>query len=139
MPIKETIASILADLGAFTDPLERLEYLIDHARAMSPLPESDKIEANRIEGCMAQLWLTSSFADGVCHYHSDSDSLVVKSIAGLLCDVYDGATPQEVLEHPPEFLAEAGITSHLSANRRNALTQVWKKIRAFAEANRTSS
>ena len=62
--------------------------------------------------------------------------MVVKSIAGLLCEIYDGATPQEILEHPPEFLAEAGVTSHLSANRRNALTQVWKKIRAFAEANK---
>ena len=139
MPIKETIANILADLGAFTDPLERLEYLIDHARAMPPLPETEKTEENRIEGCMAQLWLASSFSDdGLCHFHSDSDSMVVKSIAGLLCDVYDGATPQEVLEHPPEFLAEAGITSHLSANRRNALTQIWKTIRAFAEAHRTS-
>ena len=124
---------ILDELGAFSDPLARLEYLVDRAREMPPLDEADKIEANRIEGCMAQLWMTMGFADGVCRFRSDSDSMVVKSIAGLLCSIYDGATPQEVLEHPPEFLAEAGITSHLSANRRNALTQVWKKIRAFAE------
>lgn len=136
MPIRETITRTLDELGAFSDPLERLEFLIDQARAMPPLPDTDKTEANRVEGCMAQLWLTARFADGRCHFHSDSDSLVVKSIAGLLCSIYDDASPQEVLEFPPDFLAEAGVTSHLSANRRNALTQVWKKIRAFAEAHR---
>jgi len=136
MPITEVIRNILDELGAFTDPLDRLEHLVDRARAMPPLPDADKIEENRIEGCMAQLWMTSSFRDGVCRYHSDSDSMVVKSIAGLLCEIYDGATPQEILEHSPEFLAEAGVTSHLSANRRNALTQVWKKIRDFAEQHR---
>jgi len=136
MPITEIIRSTIDELGAFSDPLERLEYLVDRARAMPPLPDADKTEANRIDGCMAQLWMTSSFSDGVCHFHSDSDSMVVKSIAGLLCEIYDGATPQEILEHSPDFLADAGITSHLSANRRNALTQVWAKIRRFAEAHR---
>lgn len=139
MPIRETIQSILADLTVFSDPLERLEYLVDRAKSMPTLAEADKTEANRIEGCMAQLWMTSRFVDGTCRFVSDSDSMVVKSIAGLLCDIYDNATPQEILEHPPEFLAEAGVTSHLSANRRNALTQVWKKIRAFAEANRVAN
>lgn len=136
MSIEATIRDVLADLGAFMDPLDRLEYLVDRARAMPSLPDEAKIEANRIEGCMAQLWMISSYAGGACHFQSDSDSMVVKSIAGLLCEIYDGATPKEILEHSPEFLAEAGITSHLSANRRNALTQVWKRIRAFAEANR---
>lgn len=136
MPIRDKISTILDDLKAFGDPLERLEFLIDRAREMPPLPEDDKTEANRIEGCMARLWMTSRFSEGACHFHSDSDSLVVKSIASLLCDIYDGATPQEILEHAPEFLAEAGITSHLSANRRNALTRVWARIRSFAESAR---
>lgn len=136
MSIRDTIADVLIELSTFCDPLERLEFLIDQAKVMPGLPDSDKIESNQIDGCMAQLWLTRTFSDGRCHFRCDSDSLVVKSIAGLLCRIYDGATPQEILENSPEFLAEAGITSHLSANRRNALTQVWKKIYAFAEQHR---
>lgn len=138
MAIREKIQTILDDLLAFTDPLDRLEYLIDRARAMPPLPDTAKTEENRIEGCMARLWMTSKFEDKTCRFQSDSDSMVVKSIAALLCDIYDGATPQEILEHSPDFLAEAGITSHLSANRRNALTRVWARIRVFAEQHRAS-
>lgn len=139
MPLREKIAAVLDDLRAFGDPLDRLEYLVDRARAMPPLPDHGKIEENRIEGCMAQLWMTSSFDGTACHFHSDSDSMVVKSIAGLLCEIYDGATPQEILEQAPDFLAEAGITSHLSVNRRNALTRVWGRIRGFAEQHRAPS
>lgn len=138
MPIRDHIKTILDDLLAFGDPLDRLEYLVDRARNQPPLADADKTEANRIEGCMAQLWMTSSFDGNACHFRSDSDSMVVKSIAGLLCEIYGGATPQEILEHSPEFLAEAGITSHLSANRRNALTRVWGRIRGFAEQHRTA-
>ncbi|HMO51664.1 MAG TPA: SufE family protein [Kiritimatiellia bacterium] len=136
MPIQDTIRATLDELQVFGDPLDRLEYLVDRARAMPPLPESARTEENRIDGCMARLWMTVALVDGHCRFKTDSDSMIVKSIAGLLASLYDGATPQEILENPPDFLAEAGITSHLSANRRNALTQVWKKIRAFAENNR---
>jgi cysteine desulfuration protein SufE len=135
MPITDTIQQVLDDLGAFGDPLDRLEYLVDRARAQPPLAPEEKNEANRIEGCMAQLWLVGAVEDGHCRFRCDSDSMVVKSVASLLCELYDGATPREVVEHPPDFLATAGVTSHLSANRRNALTQVWKKIRGLAEAH----
>lgn len=137
MPIQETIREVLDELSLYTDPLARLECLVDQARAMPALPEQDKTEANRIEGCMAQLWMSARFENGVCRFQCDSDSMVVKSIAGLLCRIYDGVPPRQILENSPEFLAEAGITSHLSANRRNALTRVWARIRSFAEKNRT--
>jgi len=133
MAIRQTIDRILAEITVYTDPLDRLEQLVDRARTMPSFPDAQKTEENRIEGCMAQLWLHADFDNGVCRFQCDSDSMVVKSIAGLLCEIYDGSAPQEILEHAPDFLAEAGITSHLSANRRNALTQVWKKIRLFAE------
>jgi cysteine desulfuration protein SufE len=33
----------------------------------------------------------------------------------------------------PDFLSEVGITQHLSPNRRNGLTSVRAKIKAYAE------
>jgi len=65
----------------------------------------------------------------------DSDSLVVKAIAGLLCDFYSGQPPAEILAHDPRFLAPLGITQHLTPNRRNALAKIWERIRQFAADN----
>lgn len=125
--------ALLADLLLFPDALARLEYLIDEARAMEPLPAAHCTEENRIQGCMSNLWFVGAFRDGRCHFACEADSLVVKSIAGLLCRFYSNATPAEILTLDPSFLREAGITEHLSTNRRNALTKVWGRIKAFAE------
>ena len=73
-----------------------------------------------------------SFADGRCWFHCDADSVVVKSVAGLLCELYSDLPPADILSVDPSFLREAGITAHLTAHRRNALTRVWGLIRNFA-------
>lgn len=133
IPLDAKRDALLAGLRAIPDAHARLERLMDLARAAPPLPESLRTEAHRVEGCMANLWVAAEFRDGVCRFRCDSDSLVVKSVAGLLCDFYSGATPREILSIDPSFLKEAGITQHLSANRRNALTRVWESIRRWAE------
>ncbi len=94
-------------------------------------------DAHRVEGCLARLWFVPHFREGRCHYESESDSLIVKAVAGLLCEFYSGHTPAEILAHPPDFLPRLGITQHLTPNRRNGLSRVWDKIRDFAAAQVT--
>jgi cysteine desulfuration protein SufE len=38
-----------------------------------------------------------------------------------------------VLSVDPGFLADVGVTQHLSPNRRNGLTQVGERIQSFAK------
>lgn len=132
--LEEKKAVLLDELNLFSDPYERLDYLIDEARDMESLPAALCIEENRIEGCLSNLWFVAETRDGRCWFLCEADSLVVKSIAGLLCRFYSGATPAEILALDPSFLREAGITEHLSSNRRNALTRVWGRIKACAES-----
>ncbi len=93
------------------------------------------MDANLIPGCLARLWFVPQFRDDRCFFACDSDSLVVKAIAGLLCEFYSGHAPAEILAHDPKFLAPLGITQHLTPNRRNALSKIWERIRQFAEQN----
>ena len=124
---------LLADLQLWPDPHARLEYLMDLARERPALAAEHQIEENRIEGCLSNLWIRPEFRDGHCWFPCEADSLVVKSIAGLLCEFYSDATPSDILALDPSFLREAGITQHLSSNRRNALTRVWGVIKGFAQ------
>jgi cysteine desulfuration protein SufE len=124
--------ALLAELKRFPDAHARIEQLMDRARRIEPLPDALRADAHLVEGCMAQLWVVPELRDGRCWFRCDSDALVVKSIAHLLCDFYSGVPPAEILATDPSFLREAGITQHLSANRRNALTRVWRIIRGFA-------
>lgn len=87
-------------------------------------------------GCLANLWLVAETREGRCHFQCDSDSQIVRAVAGLLCDFYSGHTPAEILALEPDFLEQVGINQHLTANRRNVLSRVWERIRGFAEEQR---
>jgi cysteine desulfuration protein SufE len=124
--------ALLAQLGGFRHPQERLQWLVEQARLRPPLPAELKADAHRVPGCLANLWLVAEIRKGRCHFQCDSDSQIVRAVAGLLCDFYSGAAPAEILALPPDFLEQVGINQHLTANRRNVLSRVWERIRGFA-------
>ena len=71
--------------------------------------------------------------NGKCHYQADSEASITKGTASLLCDLYSNERPEDIVRLEPDFLAEVGITQHLSPNRRNGLTGVREKIKAYAQ------
>ena len=135
MSLAEKQLQLTAELAALKNGQDRLARLVEKAKNLPPLAPEQRVDANLIPGCLAKLWLVSQFRDGNCFFACDSDSLVVRAIAGLLCGFYSGHAPAEILAHDPKFLAPLGITQHLTPNRRNALSKVWERIRQFAETN----
>ena len=136
-PLLQRRDQLLADLYLWPDAQARLEYLMDLARDRTPLPVEFQTDEYRLEGCISNLWIRPELRDGRCWFPCAADSLVVNSIAGLLCDFYSDATPADILALDPSFLKEAGITQHLSSNRRNALTRVWGLIKTYATQHHT--
>jgi len=135
MNLAEKQVEITSRLAALNNGQDRLAFLVERAKKSPPLAPEFRIEANLIPGCLAKLWFVPEFRTSECLFACDSDSLVVKAIAGLLCEFYSGCAPGEILAHDPGFLAPLGITQHLTPNRRNALARVWERIRQFAEHN----
>ena len=135
MNLAEKQVQLTAQLAALKNGQDRLALLVDQARKRpSPAPEI-RVDEYLIPGCLAKLWFIAHFRNGCCFFDCDSDSLVVKAIAGLLCDFYSGHAPAEICAHDPGFFAPLGITQHLTPNRCNALSKIWERIRQFAAAN----
>ena len=134
MNLAEKQVEISAQLAALKNGQDRLALLVERAKKIPSLAPEFRSDENLIPGCLAKLWFISELRAGKCFFVCDSDSLVVKAVAGLLCEFYSGQPPAEILAHDPKFLAPLGITQHLTPNRRNALSKVWEHIRQFAEA-----
>jgi cysteine desulfuration protein SufE len=135
MNLAEKQIQLTAELAALKSGQDRLGCLVKKAKQRPPLPADQRLDANLIPGCLAKLWFVPRFHNGACFFACDSDSLIVKAIAGLLCEFYSGQPPAEILVHDPAFLGPLGITQHLTPNRRNALSRVWQRIREFAETH----
>ena len=136
MNLAEKQVEITAQLSALNNGQDRLAFLVEKARQRPSLAPEFRVAENLIPGCLAKLWLVRQFHDGRSFFTCDSDSLVVKAIAGLLCEFYSGHTAPEIIAHDPKFLAPLGITQHLTPNRRNALSKIWERIRQFAAERR---
>ncbi len=132
--IQEKRTALIAELEPFADHHERFQYVIDRAKSAPGLPANLRLDVFLIEGCTSNLWLIPTTKNGRCHFQCDADSLITKGIASLVCDFYEGATVTEVAQTDADFLAEVGITQHLSPNRRNGLSNLVSKIRNFAKA-----
>jgi len=137
MTLADKQRELSAQLSRFKNGQDRLASLVERARAQKIFPLDWRVDANLVPGCLAKLWFVTEFRDGLCFFTADSDSLVVKAIAGLLCEFYSSQPPAEILAHDPGFLAPLGVTQHLTPNRRNALSKIWGRIHHFAAAHAT--
>jgi cysteine desulfuration protein SufE len=135
MTLAEKQNQIVAQLAAFKNGQDRLAFLVERAKKLPPFAPELRVEKNLIPGCLAKLWFIENIRGGHCFFACDSDSLIVKAVASLLCEFYSGQAPMEILAHDPTFLAPLGITQHLTPNRRNALAKIWERIKIFAEAS----
>ena len=61
-----------------------------------------------------------------------AESALVKGLAAALCELYDDATPGEILEVEPELFETLGIAANLTPTRLNGLAHIRAYIAAFA-------
>lgn len=125
-------AELLRTLAGLRDPQARFAWAVERARIRPLLPEASRTDANRVEGCLVRLWFVPEFAGGRCWFRTDSDALTLKAMTGLVCELHDGATPDEILASGPDPLDTLGLLRQLAENRRATVLRVAGKIREFA-------
>ena len=134
MNLAEKEAALIARYAIIENAQERLAAVVERARRLPALADAEKIDAHRVPGCVSRVWLVGTLDGARCRFRLDADSALVKGLAALLCDLYDGGAVQEIVDHDARVLESLRLTEHLSPTRRQGLTQVQRAIRAFAAA-----
>ena len=57
-----TLDDILADFELLDDWEDRYRYVIELGRGLEPLPDGARTPANKVQGCVSQVWLSTSLA-----------------------------------------------------------------------------
>ena len=130
------VDTLVENFQALGDWEERYRYLIDIGRKLPPLPEADRTEANKVRGCMSQVWLVPQVNQGpplTLEFRGDSDAHIVKGLVALLFKLYSGRTPEEITRLDLASVFERlGLASHITMNRRNGFYAMIERIRAIA-------
>ena len=108
---------------------DRLQYLVDKAREVEPLPEAVKTEDNRIHGCASKLWIIGgSDSEEKMQYKVDGDAFITKGTAKVVTDLVNGADKNEVAKLTVENFSALGIKELLTVQRQNGLGQLIDRI-----------
>ena len=134
LTINEIQDEIIEEFADLDDWMDRYQLLIDMGGETEPLPDSDKVEQNLIDGCQSRVWLVCDEKEGRLYFRAESDALIVKGIVTLLIRVLSGHTPDEILDADLYFIEKIGLREHLSPTRSNGLLAMLKQMRAYAMA-----
>ncbi|HEY0333524.1 MAG TPA: SufE family protein [Stenotrophomonas sp.] len=137
-PLEPTAAeaqvAIAEEFSFFSDWSERYQYLIDLGRKLPPFPESWKSEEHRLLGCQSMVWIVPEGNAGRLDFHAISDSAIVSGLIFLALRVYSGRSAAEILATEPSYIADIGLSRHLSPTRSNGVAAMLAFIRDTAQA-----
>ena len=136
MTLAEKQRRLIDDLSIIPDAQERLAIAVERARHLPPPAPGERVDANRVPGCVSTVWLTGEIRDGRLRLRADADSPLVKGLVALLCELYDDTDPAEAAAVEPVLLEELRLTQNLSPTRRNGLADVRARIRELAARHR---
>ena len=114
---------------------DRLQYLVDKAREVEPLPQEAKTEQNRIHGCASKLWIIGGADnDNLMRYRADGDAFITKGTAKVVTDIVNGCHKSEVAHLTVDDFEQLGIKELLTMQRQNGLGQLINRIIGIANA-----
>ena len=135
LPSYDEIAENLAVLDDWED---RYAYVIQLGKALPPLPDALRSEANRVQGCASQVWLATrreGEGDPTLVFEGDSDALIVRGLVALAIALNSGKTASQIIATDTIGAFDAlGLKAHLSSQRSNGLRSMVARMKRDAES-----
>jgi sulfur transfer protein SufE len=139
LPIPAKLKQIIGMFQLVPDPMSRYKQLLFYAAKLKEFPDDARVEENKVQGCVSQVWVLPRIEDGKVYFVADSDSQLTKGLAALLCEGLSGASPKEILAVEPDFVELLGLGQSLTPSRTNGFMNMLrlmqkKTLEAFMAA-----
>ena len=128
------LARIVEKFKKRSDPKKRYEQLLWYGKKLEAMPEDSKVEENKVQGCISQVYITADLKDGKIWYKGDSDAQLVKGLVAFLIEGLNGLTPNEIIEVTPDFIEETGLNVSLTPSRANGFYNIFQMMKKKALA-----
>lgn len=136
--IDQAIEELADEFALLPDWEERISHVIELARSLEPLSESERNEETRVRGCASRVWLVPERrqeAPEKLYFRGDSDAHLVRGEIAMLLRIFSARTPQEILSVDPRAVFERlGLKDALTQQRSNGLFAMMGRIQQEARA-----
>lgn len=133
-----TIDSIREDFGFLDEWEDRYRYVIELGEALPQFPASAQTDANKVPGCVSQVWLLTDVGAGEdpeVNYKGTSDAHIVRGLVAILLALFSDRRASEIVATDAEaVLRSLGLDEHLTPQRSNGLRSMVRRIKRDAES-----
>ena len=126
------------DFEFIDDWEERYKYVIELGKNMPILPDVEKTELNKVQGCVSQVWIKTEFPRDkngtLClRFLGDSDAMIVRGLVAILRILLNDQPLEDVIKlDAGKQLASLGLNDHLTPQRSNGLSSMIKRLQSDA-------
>lgn len=115
---------------------EKYLYVIELGGKLPELSDSFHQAEYSVSGCQSQVWIVmQQAADDTIELMGDSDAAIVKGLIAIVFSLYQGMTPQQIVEFDVRpWFEQLALTQHLTPSRSQGLEAMIRTIRTRAQA-----
>jgi cysteine desulfuration protein SufE len=127
--MNDKINQLIEEFELFDDWEEKYSYIIELGNKLPKLKSDQKIDINKVSGCVSQVWLIHETINDELYFYADSDALIVKGLLSIVIKIYSGKTKDEINKiNFEQLFTKLDLKNHLSPSRSNGLFSVIRKI-----------
>jgi cysteine desulfuration protein SufE len=130
--IKDKITKLKNDLEVFDEDMDKYDYIIEYGDHLNELDEIYRMDQYLVMGCQSKLWIRE-FGDTKLEFRAYSEAKIVRGLAAMVLDIFNGKTKKEILETDPKILNSLGIAGLLTPGRQNGIGNLITKIYEIAD------
>ncbi|WP_096174631.1 SufE family protein [Cohaesibacter sp. ES.047] len=133
-----SIDEIIENFSFIDDWEERYRYVIELGRELPGLSDEEMNDANKVQGCVSQVWLTSQTSgeatNPILTFNGDSDAHIVKGLVAIALATFSGKSAKDIMTIDAEAVFnQIGLREHLTPQRSNGLSAMIGRIKSDAE------
>src|SRR5690606_31959594 len=112
-------------------------YIMELGQKLPEINAADKTEENIVKGCQSKVWLTASVEDEKIFFVADSNTAITKGLVSLLIRIFNGQTPDTILNADLYFMHKIGMERFIGTQRSNGFAAMIKQMKLYALAFKT--
>lgn len=138
MTIDQIQDEIISDFSLLDGDMEMtVFYIMELGQKLPDMPESEKTDQNIVKGCQSKVWLTASLDENKVYFRADSNTAITKGLVSLLARIFNGQTPEDILQADLYFMKRIGMDRFIGTQRSNGFAAMIRQMKLYALAFKT--
>src|SRR5690606_30958664 len=112
-------------------------YIMELGQKLPEINPSARTESNESKGCQSKGWLTAKLENDKVSVSADSNTAITKGLVSLLVRIFNGQSPDNILNADLYFMHKIGMERFIGTQRSNGFGAMIKQMKLYALAFKT--